>query len=131
MYQDPFPKHGKDKGLSSHSIPYDYTINITRFDSLVGRIEPIDTHVNTITIQGADLASRLHSPRVTIMGAPLAKQSFSPTQAKIVIQGASPSNSSPQNDCSVTTHRGRVAIQGAPPPPPPASTTSTNQYIIL
>lgn len=66
MYQEPFPRHGKNKGSSSHSVPYDYTNNITGFDSLVGRIEPADIHVNTITIEGVDPASKPYRPKVTI-----------------------------------------------------------------
>lgn len=50
MYEDPFPKHGKDKASSSHTVNYDYTNYVSGFDSLVGRTQPTDTHVNTITI---------------------------------------------------------------------------------
>lgn len=50
MYQDPFPKYRKDKGLPSHRVSYDYTNNIKGFDSLIGRIEPPEHIVNTITI---------------------------------------------------------------------------------
>lgn len=36
MYQDPFPKHGKDKASSSHEAHYDYINYVSNFYSLVG-----------------------------------------------------------------------------------------------
>lgn len=115
MYQEPFLKNDKGKGLSSSTVNYDYTNHIASFDSLVGRIEPTDIHVNVITVQGAN---------------PLPSQSR-PNPARIVIQGATPSTSYSPNDCNVTTHQGRVTMQGDPPPPKPPPMSSTHRYDLL
>lgn len=88
MYQEPFPKHDKGKGSSSNTVNYDYTNHITSFDSLVGRIEPADNHVNVITIQGVN--------------PPLSQNR--PNPSRIVIQSTIPSTPYSQNDYNVTTH---------------------------
>lgn len=91
MYQDPFPKHSKEKASSSHEVHYDYTNYIFGFDSLLGRIEPFDTHVNTIIIQGVYPPPTSHRPRATIQDVPPPQSSSQPSQEKIAIQGAWPS----------------------------------------
>lgn len=147
MYQDPCPKHGKYKASSSHVVIYDYTNYISDFDSLVVHIEPVNTHVNTITIQGVnppfashrpritiqgvDLPPIPHRPRITIQYSPPLQPSKRSSQAKIVIQGTSSSTTYPPNKCNVTNHRGRVTVQGAPPPPPQPPMSSTCSYDIL
>lgn len=93
MCQDPFPKHGKHKASSSHEVHYDCTNYVSNFDSLVGCIEPIDTHINTITIQGVNPSPTSHRHKVTIQHAPPLQSSNRPSQENIVIQDASPSTS--------------------------------------
>lgn len=85
MYQDPFPKHGKYKASSSHEVRYDYGNYVSVFESLVGRIVPIDTHVNTITIQGVDPPLAPDRPRFIIQGVSPSQSSSQSSQAKIVI----------------------------------------------
>lgn len=47
MYKQPFLDHNQDKGSS---IPYGYINCLNGFDNTIGCIEPVDTHVNVITI---------------------------------------------------------------------------------